>query len=81
NNPCIIVPGDRPWTKKEIEHQAVQIATMAKFNGGANCGRPQTPVTSKYWPQRKEFLDALRVALAETTPAMGMYYPGADKVV
>jgi hypothetical protein len=80
NNPCIIVPGDRP-DKKEIEHQAVQIATMAKFNGGANCGRPQTLVTSKYWPQRKEFLDALRVALAETTPAMGMYYPGADKVV
>ncbi|WP_213703176.1 aldehyde dehydrogenase family protein, partial [Klebsiella aerogenes] len=56
NNPCIIVPGDRPWTKKEIEHQAVQIATMAKFNGGANCGRPQTLVTSKHWPQRKEFL-------------------------
>lgn len=75
NNPCIIVPGDRPWTKKEIEHRAVQIATMAKFNGGASCGRPQTTVTSKYWPQRKEFLDALRVALAETTPAMGMYYP------
>ncbi|EPL8005446.1 aldehyde dehydrogenase family protein [Klebsiella aerogenes] len=81
NNPCIIVPGDRPWTKKEIEHQAVQIATMAKFNGGANCGRPQTLVTSKHWPQRKEFLDALRVAISETTPAMGMYYPGADKVV
>ncbi|MGR7379620.1 aldehyde dehydrogenase family protein [Klebsiella aerogenes] len=79
NNPCIIVPGDQPWTKKEIEHQAVQIATMAKFNGGANCGRPQTLVTSKHWPQRKEFLDALRVAISETTPAMGMYYPGAVK--
>lgn len=81
NNPCIIVPGDRPWTKKEIEHQAVQIATMAKLNGGANCGRPQTLVTSKHWPQRKEFLDAMRVAVTRTTPAMGMYYPGADKVV
>jgi len=25
NNPCIIVPGDRPWTEKEIRHQALQV--------------------------------------------------------
>lgn len=81
NNPCIIVPGDRPWTKKEIEHQALQIATMSKFNGGANCGRIQTLVTSRHWPQREEFLDALRVALKDATPATGSYYPGSDKVV
>lgn len=81
NNPCIIVPGDRPWTKKELEHQAVQIATMSKLNGGAVCGRIQTLVTSKHWPQRDEFLDALRVALEDTTPATGIYYPGSDKVI
>lgn len=81
NNPCIIVPGVRPWTKKEIEHQAVQIATMSKLNGGAVCGRIQTLVTSKHWPQRDEFLDALRVALEDTTPATSMYYPGSDKVI
>ncbi|PRY22240.1 acyl-CoA reductase-like NAD-dependent aldehyde dehydrogenase [Aliiruegeria haliotis] len=81
NNPCIVVPGDRPWTKKEIEHQAVQIATMSKLNGGAVCGRIQTLVTSKHWPQRQEFLDALAVALEETTPATGIYYPGSDKVI
>lgn len=80
NNPCIIVPGIRPWTAKEIEHQAVQIATMAKINGGANCGRPQTLVTSKHWPQREAFLNALRIALRDTTPAMGSYYPHSDKV-
>ena len=81
NNPCIIVPGDRPWTKKEIEHQAVQIATMSKLNGGAVCGRIQTLVTSKHWSQREEFLNALRVALEETTPATGIYYPGSDEVI
>ena len=80
NNPCIIVPGDRPWTKKEIRHQALQIATMAKLNGGAVCGRPQTLVTSKHWPQREEFLKALSDAIEHDTPAAGSYYPGSDKV-
>ena len=81
NNPCIIVPGDRPWTDKEIQHQAVQISTMAKLNGGAVCGRPQTLVTCKNWPQRDDFLAALRHAITEDTPAAGTYYPGSDKVV
>lgn len=80
NNPCIIVPGDRPWTEKEIHHQALQIATAAKLNGGAVCGRPQTLVTSKHWLQREEFLAALKRAVAEETPAAGTYYPGSDEV-
>jgi acyl-CoA reductase-like NAD-dependent aldehyde dehydrogenase len=80
NNPCIIVPGDRPWTEKEIQHQALQIATAAKLNGGAVCGRPQTLVTSKHWPQREELLEALSKAITEDTPAAGTYYPGSDKV-
>jgi acyl-CoA reductase-like NAD-dependent aldehyde dehydrogenase len=80
NNPCIIVPGDRPWTEKEIQHQALQIATAAKLNSGAVCGRPQTLVTSKHWPQREELLAALNKAIAEDTPAAGTYYPGSDEV-
>ena len=81
NNPCLVVPGDRSWTDKEIEHQAVQIATISKLNGGAVCGRVQTVITSKHWPQREEFLSALRKAIAEDTPAAGTYYPGSDQVV
>jgi len=80
NNPCIIVPGDRPWTDKELAHQAVQIATIGKLNGGAVCGRLQTMVTSKHWPQREAFLDALRKAISEDTPAAGSYYPGSEEV-
>jgi hypothetical protein len=80
NNPCIIVPGDRPWTDKEIHHQAVQIATMGKLNGGAVCGRPQTIVTSKNWPQREDLLTALKKAIVEDTPAAGTYYPGSADV-
>ena len=81
NNPCVVVPGDRPWSTKEIEHQAIQIATISKLNGGAVCGRIQTLVTSKHWPQRDEFLAALKKAIQEDTPAMGTYYPGSDKVI
>ena len=79
NNPCIIIPGDRPWTEKEIEHQAIQLATIDKMNGGAVCGRVQTIVTSKHWPQREAFLTALEKAIREQTPATASYYPGSEE--
>jgi acyl-CoA reductase-like NAD-dependent aldehyde dehydrogenase len=80
NNPCIVVPGDRPWTDREITHQAVQFVTLAKLNGGAVCGRAQTLVTSAHWPQRDQFLNAIRKAFTEDTPAISTYYPGSDDV-
>jgi acyl-CoA reductase-like NAD-dependent aldehyde dehydrogenase len=81
NNPCIVVPGDKPWTQKQLHHQAMQIATVAKMNGGAVCGRPQTLVTSKNWPQREMFLKELENALEIDTPAVGSYYPGSQEKV
>lgn len=78
NNPCLIVPG-RTWTDKEIKHYAVMLASVGKLNGGAVCGRPQTIITSKNWPQRQQFLVALRKAIADDTFACGTYYPGVDK--
>ncbi len=80
NNPCLIVPGVRPWTDKEIKHQAEQIVSISKGNGGAACGRPQTFITSKNWPQRQQLLDAIRKAAGEDTFAVGTYYPHSDKV-
>ncbi len=77
NNPCIIVPGK--WTDKEIKDQAIQLASVGKMNGGAVCGRPQTIITSKNWPQKEQFLDALRKAIEEDTFANGTHYPGVDK--
>ena len=73
--------GDRPRTQKDIDHQALQIATMSKMNGGAMCGRVHPLVTSTDWPQRAAFLDALRAAISEKTPATGSYYPGSNKVL
>ena len=77
NNPCLIVPGK--WTDKEIKHWAIQIASVGKLNGGAVCGRPQTIITSKNWPQREQFIAALRKAIAEDTFGTTTYYPGVDK--
>lgn len=79
NNPCIIVPGERPWTDKEIRHQAIQLASAGKLNGGAVCGRPQTIITSSNWAQREQFLRALRLAIIEETFACSSHYPGVDK--
>lgn len=79
NNPCLIVPSVRPWTDKEIKHQAENLVSMSKANGGAACGRPQTIITSKNWPQRLQFLDAVRKAIVEDTYAVGTYYPGSDE--
>lgn len=76
NNPCLIVPGQ--WTDKEMKHWAIQIASVGKLNGGAVCGRPQTIITSKNWPQRQQFLEALRKAIAEDTFGTTTYYPGVE---
>jgi hypothetical protein len=80
NNPLIVVPGDNEWSEKELAHQANHVITAAKLNGGAVCGRPQTIVTSKHWPQRRVFLDALKRSIVDETPAAGTYYPGSDDV-
>lgn len=80
NNPCIVVPGDRPWTAKELKHQAMVFVTLAKMNGGAVCGRAQTIVMSKQWEQREQFLAAIKTAISEDTFAAGTYYPGSDRV-
>ncbi len=79
NNPCIIVPGERAWTDKEVHHHAIQLASVGKLNGGAVCGRPQTIITSKNWVQREQFLAALRKAIREETFACSSHYPGVEK--
>ncbi|MCT4633860.1 MAG: aldehyde dehydrogenase family protein [Firmicutes bacterium] len=81
NNPCIVIPGDRPWTEKELKHQAQVLVTVGKLNGGAVCGRPQTFITSKKWSQRRAFLDALKEAIVNDTPAATSYYPGTEEVM
>lgn len=79
NNPCIIIPGK--WSETDMRRQAIQLASAGKLNGGAICGRPQTLLTSKNWPQREEFLKTLKKVLQEETFACATYYPGVDQTI
>lgn len=74
-SPVIVVPGE--WSNADLRFQAENIATMRLHNSGHNCIAAQVVLLSADWPQRDEFLAALRQALA-AAPARGPWYPGAD---
>lgn len=74
-SPTIVVPGE--WSASDIEFQTRHIATQRLHNNGYNCIASQVVVLSKAWPQREEFLAALRKAVDEAPPRPA-YYPGSD---
>jgi acyl-CoA reductase-like NAD-dependent aldehyde dehydrogenase len=74
-SPTIVVPGE--WSASDIEFQTRHIATQRLHNNGYNCIASQVVVLSKAWPQRDEFLAALRKAVEEAPPRPA-YYPGSD---
>lgn len=74
-SPTIVVPGR--WSSSDIEFQTRHIATQRLHNNGYNCIASQVVVISKAWPQREEFLAALRKAVDEA-PSRPAYYPGSD---
>ncbi|MBV0918944.1 aldehyde dehydrogenase family protein [Mycobacteroides chelonae] len=74
-SPTIVVPGQ--WNSSDIEFQTRHIATQRLHNNGYNCIASQVVVLSKAWPQRQEFLAALRKAVDEA-PSRPAYYPGSD---
>jgi acyl-CoA reductase-like NAD-dependent aldehyde dehydrogenase len=77
-SPVIVVPGR--WSRSDIRFQAWHVATQRLHNSGFNCVASQIVVVSKDWPQKNEFLRALRAALAQA-PARPAWYPGAaDRV-
>jgi hypothetical protein len=58
--------------------QARQVAGMVANNASFNCNAAKVLVTSKDWPQRQEFMDAVYQALSEAQPRKA-YYPGAQQ--
>lgn len=74
-SPTIVVPGK--WSKRDLAFQAEHIATQKLHNNGYNCIASQVLVVSDDWPQKDEFLLALRGAFAAAT-ARPAYYPGSD---
>lgn len=74
--PVIVVPGN--WSKADIRFQARQVAGMVANNASFNCNAAKVLVTSKDWPQRQHFMDAVYQALSEAQPRKA-YYPGAQQ--
>ena len=74
-SPIIVVPG--AWTDKELAFHGVNIASSLTNNAGFNCNATRVVVTHKTWSQRRDFLDAVKVAFAEA-PDRTPYYPGAE---
>lgn len=74
--PTIIVPGE--WSAADIRFQAEHVATMKMHNAGFNCIASQVLVLAQSWPQRAEFLDALRSTLRALPPRVA-YYPGSSE--
>lgn len=74
--PVIVVPG--PWSLEDMKFQARHIAGMVTNNASFNCNAAKVIVTSRHWPQREQFLELVRAALAQT-PVRKAYYPGAQQ--
>ncbi|MGW5001318.1 aldehyde dehydrogenase family protein [Streptomyces hydrogenans] len=75
-SPTIVVPGK--WSKRDLSYQAEHIATQKLHNNGYNCIASQVLVVSSDWPQKEDFLKALRKAFAEAAPRPA-YYPGSGE--
>jgi len=73
-SPVIVGPGR--WSARDIASQAENVATMLTNNGGFNCNAARIIVTHEGWPQRGQFLAAVRDRLGSTPPRVA-YYPGA----
>lgn len=75
-SPIIIVPGE--WSDADLAYQAEHVATMRLYNSGHNCIAGQVVLLSADWPQREDFLSALRTAL-DAAPARSVWYPRSDE--
>lgn len=75
-SPIIVVPGE--WSEADLAFQAEHVATMRLQNSGHNCIAGQVVLLSSDWPQREEFLTALRAAL-DAAPARPVWYPRGDE--
>ncbi|WP_322410758.1 aldehyde dehydrogenase family protein [Microbacterium invictum] len=73
-SPIIVVPGE--WSAADIRFQAEHIATMRLQNAGHNCIAGQVVLISRDWPQRGQFLAALRGAY-DRAPTRTSWYPGS----
>lgn len=75
-SPIIVVPG--PYTDKELQFQAEDLAGSFSCNASFLCCAPVMLVTYKGWQQRDKFLGYVEKQLA-TLGNRKAYYPGAKE--
>lgn len=75
-SPVIVVPGE--WSDGDLDRQARSVAGMVVNNASFNCNAAKAIVLQQGWPQREQFLERLRGALA-AAPQRYAYYPGAQE--
>jgi len=73
-SPVLIVPG--PYTDKQLQYQAEDVAAGLTFNAGFDCNANKVLIMPRGWAQREAFLKALERTLFKVPPRKA-YYPGA----
>jgi Aldehyde dehydrogenase family len=73
-SPVIVVPG--PWSKSDLDYQAVNLASMLTNNAGFNCNATRVIIQHKGWDQREEVLRRVGKVF-DTVPTRSAYYPCA----
>lgn len=56
--PYIVIPGK--WTRQAIDYYADECAAGLISNSGHNCTKLELLITAKDWPQREQFMAAVR---------------------
>ena len=74
-SPVLIVPG--PYSAKELQFQADDIAGAVIWNGSFNCATVRMVVTPRGWSHRGEFVRGLEQRLAGARVRKN-YYPGTS---
>lgn len=75
-SPVIVVPG--PWTQRDLNYQAMHIASMLTNNAGFNCNATRVVIQHADWDRRGILLREIRSALSRI-PLRPAYYPGAHE--
>ena len=76
-SPVLVVPG--PWTDKQLDYQARQVASMLVYNCGFNCNGARLIVMAKGWAHRDRF-EALVKEKLSASPRRRAYYPTAQAI-
>ncbi len=75
-SPVIIVPG--PWSGKDMDFHAVNIASSVVNNSGFNCSATRVVVQHEQWDKREALLASLQRTF-QRAPDRKPYYPGSEE--